>query len=238
MRNKDKWIPTRIKLDKDNNIIPNEKNLKKEIYIPVTLECEVMNKIEKKYLKGKLLDLGCGKVPYYAWYKDNIDENICLDWIKNDYVDIVHDISKNFPFNDGEFDSILSTFVLEHIYNPHNMLKECYRVLCKDGHLIISSDFSYWEHDFPHDYFRYSEYFFLRTATELGFEVCELHPLGDGFCSIFDIATKMCTYRPNSVFFKMLYKILKNFFFYFHVKKKKSMFSKQPLGYICVMRKI
>ena len=104
--------------------------------------------------------------------------------------------------------------------------------------LLISSNFSYWEHDFPHDYLRYTQYFFLTTARELGFEVLELHPLGDGVCSIFDILTKMCTYKPNSIFFKLLYKIFKNFFYYFHVKKKKSMFSKQPLGYVCVMKKL
>ena len=126
MKNKEKWIPTRIKLDGNKNIISDDKYAIGGSYIPIVLECEVMNKIGNKYLTGKLLDLGCENVPYYAWYKDNIDENICLDWIKNDYVDIVHDISKEFPFKDGVFDSILSTFVLEHIYNPHNMIKECY----------------------------------------------------------------------------------------------------------------
>lgn len=132
MQNKDNWVQTIIETDEKGNLRPNEKSLKGSSYVPITVGCEIMNKIGKKYFKGRLLDLGCGNVPYYAWYKDSVDENVCMDWAdtfhKNEFLDIVADINNDFPIDDEEFDSILSSAVLEHIYNPFHMFKECHRV--------------------------------------------------------------------------------------------------------------
>ena len=127
MKNKDKWIQTIIEIDKNGNIHPNKQSKSSCSYVPITTGCLVRNKIGRKYFKGKMLDLGCGNVPYYAWYKDYIDENICMDWAdtlhKNEFLDVVADINNDFPFEDETFDSILSSAVMEHIYNPFHMFK-------------------------------------------------------------------------------------------------------------------
>ena len=145
MQNKDKWLQTIIEIDENGKMRPNKQSKEGGSYVPITISCEIMNKIGKKYFKGKLLDLGCGNVPYYAWYRDSVEDNVCIDWAdtfhKNEYLDVVHDISQDFPFQDEEFDSILSSAVLEHIYDPQHMMKECYRVLKKDGFLMVSSNF-------------------------------------------------------------------------------------------------
>lgn len=43
-------------------------------------------------------------------------------------------------FKDGYFDKVFSICVLQHIYNYKEVLKEVYRVLKKNGHMILSVD--------------------------------------------------------------------------------------------------
>lgn len=240
MKNEDKWIQTIVEIDKNGNLQPNPTSKKQSSYVPITIMCDIFNKIGKKYFKGKLLDLGCGNVPYHAWYKDCVKEDICMDWEnslhKNEYLDVIHDISKDFPFEAESFDSILSSSVLEHIYDPGHMFKECSRILKKDGYLMISSNFSYWEHETPHDYLRHTQFFFQKVAQEFGFGILEIHPIGDGFCVLADITAKISQVSPKSFFFKLLACFFRILFNYCH-KKKKRIFPQQPLGYICVMQK-
>jgi len=47
------------------------------------------------------------------------------------------DLNKKLPFSDNKFRCVFGLSVLEHLLNPCHYLKECYRVLDKDGSLII-----------------------------------------------------------------------------------------------------
>lgn len=49
----------------------------------------------------------------------------------------VIDNPNKYSFNDGQFDLIFSTFVLEHVCFPHLFLMECERMLSPNGILII-----------------------------------------------------------------------------------------------------
>lgn len=242
MQNEDKWVQTISEINKKGFLQPDEKSKNSASYVPITIGCEIFNKIGKKYFKGKLLDLGCGNVPCHNWYKDSIEEDICMDWAdslhKNEFLDVVHDISKDFPFENESFDSILSSAVLEHIFDPIHMFKECYRILKKDGYLIVSSNFSYWEHEAPHDYLRHTQFFFKKIAQDFNFEIIELHPVGDGLCVLADVSAKIARNYPKSFIFKILANFLKIIFNYYHIKNKKTILSQQPLGYFCVMKKI
>ncbi|MFH1439229.1 MAG: class I SAM-dependent methyltransferase [Candidatus Woesearchaeota archaeon] len=61
--------------------------------------------------------------------KLNKDRNITLE-IGN---------AENLHFDNDTFDVIVACAVIEHINNPNDMLSECYRVLKKDGILIITT---------------------------------------------------------------------------------------------------
>ena len=54
-------------------------------------------------------------------------------------VDVVHDIEKALPFDDNYFEHIYSSHSLEHctLQSIPSILKECYRVLQKNGTLEI-----------------------------------------------------------------------------------------------------
>lgn len=98
-------------------------------------------------LKGTLLDVGCGKMPYKKYILENSEVNtyIGLDIetameydtiIKPDYT---WD-GKEMPFKDESYDTLLATEVLEHCPTPELVLKEMYRVLKKRW--IYSADCS------------------------------------------------------------------------------------------------
>jgi ubiquinone/menaquinone biosynthesis C-methylase UbiE len=90
----------------------------------------------KQYLKGRLIDIGCGEKPYVNMMKPYVAEHVGVD-----HQDTFHDKSNidrvgtayDIPAKDGEFDSALCTAVMEHLEEPDIAIAECYRVLRTGG---------------------------------------------------------------------------------------------------------
>lgn len=132
-------------------------------YIAKKVEYEAINEA-KKYANGKLLDIGCGTMPYKEELLETINEYIGLDYPKTKRMypgapkpDILGD-AKNLPFDSDTFNTVLMLQVLEHIDSPGLAIKEASRVLKTEGILIISVPFLYPVHDAPYDYFRFTKY--------------------------------------------------------------------------------
>lgn len=49
------------------------------------------------------------------------------------------DLNRGIPFTDESFDLVISHQVIEHLLNPDFFLRECERVLCRKGHLILTT---------------------------------------------------------------------------------------------------
>jgi SAM-dependent methyltransferase len=192
LKNSSSWKPSKF-VNKGNKLVISKDT--KEVNIGSRLAGNVIASFFDKYLRiyatGKLLDLGCGKVPLYEAYKDHIDENICVDWSgsfhKNEYLDYVHDINKRLPLDDNEFDTIILSDVLEHIENPTQLWNEMNRVLKKGGKLILNVPFFYWLHETPYDYYRFTEYALRKFANDTGFKIILLKPT----CGIFEVLTDL-----------------------------------------------
>ena len=94
-------------------------------------------------------------------------------------VDIVCDIV-DIPVEDGSFDIILCTEVLEHIPNPLIALKELTRTLKPGGELIITAPFASLTHFAPQHYYSgFNKYFYEKAFAELGLELLECTPNGN-----------------------------------------------------------
>lgn len=124
-------------------------------------------------LKGKMLDIGCGMKPYRQLFK--VPEYIGLEIDtpnnrKSKRADSYYD-GKTFPFPDCTFDSLLSSQVFEHIFEPENFLKEAYRVLKPGGFFLLTVPFIWDEHEIPCDFARYSSFGIKYILDKYGFQI-------------------------------------------------------------------
>lgn len=183
MKNKENWKPTKFIFKKGKLTAsrdPDELCIHSRLIADIT--AREYEELLGRYAHGKLLDLGCGKVPLYAAYKDHIKENVCVDWEnslhKNEYLDFNCDLTQKLAFDDNEFNTIILSDVLEHIPEPQHLWNEMVRVLSADGVIIMNVPFFYYLHEKPHDYYRYTEYALRRFAELSGLEVITLHAIG------------------------------------------------------------
>lgn len=78
------------------------------------------------------------------------------------------DLEKGLPFEDKTFDVVYAAELIEHLYNPDYFLEECYRVLRKDGVIIIST---------PNLQAWYNRMLFILGIQPLFYEVSTKSPL-------------------------------------------------------------
>ncbi len=104
-----------------------------------------------QHARGRLLDLGCGKIPLFEAYRNYVSENVCVDWgnslHRNNHLDIECDLTQPLPFAAGEFDTIILSDVLEHIPEPQQLWREMARVLSAQGRILLNVPFFYWLHE-------------------------------------------------------------------------------------------
>lgn len=87
-----------------------------------------------------ILNLGCGEDTYGT---DFVDKYPSRKEVKKCDIDV-----DNLPFEARVFDKIYSRNLLEHLTNPGNFFKECYRVLKPGGLLVFQTDnATYWKNN-------------------------------------------------------------------------------------------
>lgn len=134
---------------------------------------------------GKMLDAGCGKMPYRAYIKSKskITEYIGLD-IESALVyeqGVQPDFTWNgitMPFENDSFDTCMATEVLEHCPESEVFLKEVYRVLKPGGVFFFTVPFLWNLHETPHDEYRYTPFSLERHFKNSGFTQIEIKATG------------------------------------------------------------
>ena len=116
----------------------------------------------KKYAKGKLVDIGCGRMPYRKELEPLVYSYTGVDhpevsklYLGGFKPEVLAD-AKKLPFKDKFFDVALLIQVLEHVDAPREVISEAARVLKPNGTLILSVPFFYPLHDMPYDFGRYT----------------------------------------------------------------------------------
>ncbi len=100
-------------------------------------------------IKGKVLEIGCGSGATLEYMKSKgvsyvvgIDINreaIDLASKRGADIALVLDVEKDdLPFKEKEFDCIILADVLEHLYNPWDILKKITSYLADSGNILIS----------------------------------------------------------------------------------------------------
>ena len=133
-------------------------------------------------LKGKLLDFGCGSKPYQSLFE--VEEYIGLDFKgeghshENENIDVYYD-GKTIPLNNNSIDAIFSSEVLEHIFNPNEILQEFHRVLKPGGKVLITCPFVWSEHESPNDYARYTQFALKHLFESNGLKIISMKKNGN-----------------------------------------------------------
>jgi len=217
----------------------------KKIFGPYFLdEISIFSSISnnQKFIKGKLLDIGCRDKPYEDMFE--VKKYIGIDIVKSDRVDIVCD-AINMPFKKEEFDSVFSTQVVTDIYQIDKLFDEVFRVLKRKGHLMLTVEFVMGLNDEPYDFYRFTKHFYKKKLLEKKFkevEIVETAPdcfsVGYLFnCSLWksylNIRYKLLkailfpflllAFVSNNIFFYILGQILRTY--------------KAPLGYLIKAKK-
>jgi len=130
---------------------------------------------------ASLLDAGAGESVYKRFFSNCNYKAIDLavgerrwNYANLDYVAPLHDM----PIEDGTFDAVLCTQVLEHLEWPRESVKEMYRVLKPDGKLFMTVPMAHPEHQGPHDFFRYTSYGLESICKHAGFREIKITPFG------------------------------------------------------------
>jgi SAM-dependent methyltransferase len=114
-------------------------------------------------LTGKLLDVGCGQMPFRHLLPPGadytgIDIPDAAEFGMQKHADVVEFDGTMIPFPDNHFDAILCTEVLEHAMQPEALIAEMHRVLRGGGSLVLTVPFAARVHHIPYDFHRFTRY--------------------------------------------------------------------------------
>ena len=124
---------------------------------------------------GNVLDFGCGTKPYESLFSNathytGVDIEVSGHNHADSKVDVFYD-GKTLPFIDGNFDSVVSFEVFEHLFNIDEVLAEVSRVLKPGGRLLVTIPFAWEEHEILYDFARYTSYGIEHVLRQAGFDV-------------------------------------------------------------------
>ncbi|MBR0190710.1 MAG: methyltransferase domain-containing protein [Thermoguttaceae bacterium] len=181
MNSQEKWNPTKFIIKK--NKLYSSPMIGYAERVLVQHIADFYTDAIPKYCKGILADVGCGTVPFYGFYKDYVDSVITIDWENtihpNQYVDFFEDLNQGIhSVESNSVDSVICSDVLEHIYQPMNLLNSISDILKPGGILLLNVPFHFYIHEIPFDYYRYTNFALEKMLNDSGFEVLECHKFG------------------------------------------------------------
>jgi SAM-dependent methyltransferase len=196
------------------NIQPDNESL--QVYVPRKAILAAVKECAPQ-LKGDLLDIGCGQMPYRELILDlnkNVKRYIGLDL----EVSSIHDTSiadlfwngESIPLENNAVDSAMATEVLEHSFSPDQTVKEIHRVLKPGGLFFFTIPFIWPLHEVPYDAYRYTPFSLRMHLEKAGFENIKLFSLGGWNASLAQLLGLWLTEsKPVGFRKKVLTKLIK-----------------------------
>jgi SAM-dependent methyltransferase len=147
---------------------------------------QILQIIVNKYLIKKsnvILDYGCGSSPYKDLFLPYFSKYIGVDIGENNNADILVSENEIIPLKDESVDAVVSTQVLEHVYDTGFYLTECCRLLNKNGLLILSTHGLWPYHPYPNDFHRWTREGLVKEVENYGFKCLKVYPVLGPFAS-------------------------------------------------------
>ena len=113
----------------------------------------------------RVLDVGCGPKPYYPFFAERASEYVGVDVVDNPAAELRGSV-ESLPVEDGSFDLVLCTQVLEHCDDPAQAVRELRRVTAPGGRVLASTHGVQVYHPSPQDYWRWTHAGLQRLFSE------------------------------------------------------------------------
>jgi len=153
-------------------------------YLWATYRRKILDKLleeNKHYYKGVVLDIGGRARGKFEKPKDKVEKWIFADIEKKHNPDIVLDVADMSQIESESIDVVNAIELFEHVEKIEQGLKECYRILKKDGTMIVSVPFLYPIHADPYDFQRWTEDKWKKEFKNLGFKIEKFEIMGRYF---------------------------------------------------------
>jgi SAM-dependent methyltransferase len=141
-----------------------------EFYLPLSDLLAALRQLTP-FDAGCVLDYGCGGSPYRQLFSGAY---IGADIASNPKRDVTLDDGSRLPDDLRGIDLVFSTQVLEHVEDPDQYLRECWRVLADQGTLVLSTHGMFEDHGSPNDYWRWTAEGLRKLIGSHGFAVEEI----------------------------------------------------------------
>jgi SAM-dependent methyltransferase len=133
---------------------------------------KAMRSVASRVAGDAVLDYGAGPTPYRRLF-DGFSRYVTAD-IPGEPADLSIDPQTGrVDAEDGSFEAVVSTQVLEHVPDPDSYLAEAHRLLQPGGTLILSTHGVYWYHPSPGDFWRWTGPGLRLQIERCGFRVTE-----------------------------------------------------------------
>jgi len=134
------------------------------------------------YVRGRLLDVGCGTMPTRTWWAGRFTEYRGVDLADSPYLGDARLTAiaraEELPFRAESFDTVLGLSMLTYLPEPQRMIAEAWRVLPKGGMLVLDFTQTLPPGEPLHSYFRFTPHDARSMLERAGFEVVEVFPVG------------------------------------------------------------
>lgn len=145
----------------------------------------------------KILDLGCGVKPYESLFPF-VEKYVGFDVEPHPRVDVTG-FNWDLPFQENEFDALISTQVLEHTAKVRETVAEIRRVVKPGGLIYISVPLTFPEHGIPYDFYRFTRYGLMEVFKD--FEIISLTPHNGYLATLLRLWNAFLNYIPGARFF-------------------------------------
>jgi SAM-dependent methyltransferase len=138
----------------------------------------------RPYLRGVLLDVGCGTKPFARFFEAGLSRYWGVDLPEPNFIGgaargpDVFARGEQLPFRDASLDTVLGLSMLSYFEEPARMLEEAARVLRPGGHLVMEFTQMARMYAEVRDYWRFTPHGAAALLERAGLEPVEFVPIG------------------------------------------------------------